>query len=527
MLPRKGISEMRVSLLSVAFVATLTAGLVGLPSLARIQDSPDTRVPRIWDDTALQDWATPVAGLNVRPSHYSSAEYYAVPADNLATYPVYRPDREPAGYWENLQKRAPQPLVDVSAIRTDTDWIAAGKRAFETMDSLLVRTDDPQLIALLRDPASFEGKFTLPDGSVVGPRWVVTSRGLMVSITACANCHVNRDPDRGVVFGGPGSRADGGQAIVLNTYPLLGAQGTGRRLRLFYTGDPVPVGMWREFTTPWSPDERVERFKTMSAAELQQLSGANQLGRAFGGGVFARTNGSPYYGTKIMDLQNLKYSRYVDATGTHRLRGPEDIARYAALVTGADRMEFGPHRILAEAQQRVRYRYADEVLYAIGKYLISLEPPKNPSPGAPDLIKRGEGVFNSQGCVNCHVPPAYTSGKLTLAQGWQPDANHPNREDVVLTSVGTDPGLALRTRKGTGFYKIPSLRGVWYRPLLLHDGAVASLEEMFDPARLDADYEPKGWNPPGTDKRAIPGHMFGLRLDAQEKAALLAFLRSL
>ena len=60
--------------------------------------------------------------------------------------------------------------------------------------------------------------------------------------------------------------------------------------------------------------------------------------------MFARANGSPYYGTKIMDLQNIKYSRYLDATGTHRLRGPEDIARYAALVTGADRMKFGPHR---------------------------------------------------------------------------------------------------------------------------------------------------------------------------------------
>jgi cytochrome c peroxidase len=44
--------------------------------------------------------------------------------------------------------------------------------------------------------------------------------------------------------------------------------------------------------------------------------------------------------------------------------------------------------------------------------------------------------------------------------------------------VGTDPGLALLTRKGTGYYKIPSLKGVWYRGHYLHDGSVASLEEM-------------------------------------------------
>jgi len=93
--------------------------------------------------------------------------------------------------------------------------------------------------------------------------------------------------------------------------------------------------------------------------------------------------------------------------------------------------------------------------------------------------------------------------------------------------VGTDPGLALHTRKGTGLYKIPSLRGVWYRPRLLHDGSLASLEEMFDPARLNPDYVSKGWNPPGATKRAIQGHRFGVALPHDDKTALLVFLRSL
>ena len=96
-----------------------------------------------------------------------------------------------------------------------------------------------------------------------------------------------------------------------------------------------------------------------------------------------------------------------------------------------------------------------------------------------------------------------------------------------MRSVGTDPGLALKTRKGTGFYKVPSLRGVWYRPLLLHDGSLTSLEEMFDPARLKDDYRPTGWIPPGATTRAVVGHQFGLRLSEADKTALLAFLRSL
>ena len=86
----------------------------------------------------------------------------------------------------------------------------------------------------------------------------------------------------------------------------------------------------------------------------------------------------------------------------------------------------------------------------------------------------------------CHAPPLYTNNKLTLAKNYMPPKDHPFREDILPISVGTDAGLALKTRKGTGLYKVPSLRGVWYRGLYLHDGSVASLEEMFDPHRLRA-----------------------------------------
>jgi hypothetical protein len=481
--------------------------------------------PRIWDDAALAEWATPVAGLNVRPSHYSSAEYYSVPADNLRTYPVYHPDNEPPGYWEELQKKKPEPLVDVAKIKTKEDWIAAGQRAFREIDLVLVRTADPAIIAQARDPRSFARAVKLPDGSVVAPRWVVTSAGVMLTVPACSACHVSMTHDRRVVFGGPRTPDPrGGQQLVSGIVPLLGAAGTALRQRLFYTGDRLPMASWREFAVPWAPDERIERMKTMSGQELRQLGGS---GRSFSGGVFARSNGSPFYVTKILDLQGLKYNRYMNVSATHRLRGPEDVARYAALVTGADRMDFGPHRMLTDEQRKVRFRYADEVLYAIGMYLMSLEPPKNPNPAPRETVTRGEGIFRREGCASCHVPPAYTSGKLTLAQGWKPPPNHPNRDDIVNVSVGTDAGAALKTRKGTGLYKIPSLRGVWYRPLLLHDGSVTSLEEMFDPARLNADYEPKGWSPPGVTKRAVPGHTFGVSLRPDEKSALLAFLRSL
>ena len=76
--------------------------------------------------------------------------------------------------------------------------------------------------------------------------------------------------------------------------------------------------------------------------------------------------------------------------------------------------------------------------------------------------------------------------------------------------MGTDPDLAMRTRKGTGHYKVPSLKGAWYRAPFQHAGAVQTLEEWFDPARLDR----------------VAGHTFGLTL-TDDRRALIAFLETL
>lgn len=93
----------------------------------------------MWNEAALAEWATPLAGLNARPTHMSPAEYYATPVDNLKTYPVYVPGREPAGYWEMLQTVGPRPLLEPETLTSDSDWIAAGKRIFEEADALPIR----------------------------------------------------------------------------------------------------------------------------------------------------------------------------------------------------------------------------------------------------------------------------------------------------------------------------------------------------------------------------------------------------
>lgn len=487
--------------------------LLMIPMLAVAADAP----PRVWNDKDLADWATPIAALNVRPGHFTEREYYAARSDNYRTYPLYHPAREPKGYWDWLRKQKPAPIVDRSRIKTDADWIRAGRQAFLTLDDPFFRTNDPATIATARDPKNFQNVHVTRQGYVVDRVWVVTDEGLMLSSTSCLGCHVRVETNGNFTAAGPGSPFPPG-------IDDIGPKGSLILELLFkrlFPGDSFAESQVRTFQTPWDPDPRVESLRNMTPDQLNPLI-AGELGT-----TFARFNGSPWHMTKIPDLHNLRYQRYIDATATHRLRGPLDIARYAALVTGADSMDFGPHRMLTDQQRRVPFRYADEVLFAIGQYLWSLTPPANPKPPPAAQVREGEALFAREGCNNCHAGPGYTSGKLTLAQGWKPPADHPEREHILPISVGTEPGLALKTRKGTGFYKIPSLRGLWYRPRLLHDGSVATLEEMFDPKRLSADHVPGGWKPPGTKTHAIIGHPFGLGLNPADKSALIAFLRTI
>ena len=72
-----------------------------------------------------------------------------------------------------------------------------------------------------------------------------------------------------------------------------------------------------------------------------------------------------------------------------------------------------------------------------------------------------------------------------------------------------------------------SLKGVWYRGPFGHSGSVATLEDWFDPNRLKDDYVPTGFVSYGIKTRAVQEHEFGLQLSAEDKRALIAFLKTL
>lgn len=480
-------------------------------------------VPKIWDESKLATWATPIAGLGKSPGHYSEEEYYAAPVDNLRTYPVYHPDREPPGYRNWLLAQGPQPLIEPEKLETNADWIEAGKRVFEELDTEITRTDDPVVLAHFNNRTSIDAyrdeshDVVTKDGVILDYRWVIDYDGsLKISISSCSGCHTRLMPDGSLLYGAP------------SNYDLGESPAAERLLSKFRPTEQRSEGelFYQSFGVPWLGDDVHANFRSKSNEEMQAFYELEPGAPA--GTTFARFSGSPLFATRMADLIGVRDRRYLDATGTHSNRGPEDIARYGILVEFADNGVFGPHKLLPEMNLRLRVRPRDEAMYALGLYVYSLEPPPSPYP-LDDLARKGQQIFETEGCFECHTPPAYTNNKLVPVPGFEPPMDDPSTQQLNITRrrVGTDPGLALRTRKGTGYYKVPSLRGLWYRGLYEHSGSVTSLEDWFDPKRLRDDYMPSGWKGPGVRMRAVPGHPFGHDLSDEDKRALIAFLKTL
>jgi len=222
---------------------------------------PKTPAPRIWNDRDLAEWATPIAALKMRPGHLSEKEYYAVPVGEwVRSYPVYFPGREPKGYWQMMQTKKPEPLIE-TASRTEGEWIAAGRRVYEEMDVPGFRTTDPKVIAKIRSTDEFAklGGHPQKDGTVFGWRWVPTSNGLSLSVPECSGCHTRIMPDGSMVHGGQIN--DPGDDLFFEA--ILDPSN-----EVFFPGDSLALATWRQFGVPWMANDIHDRIKTMDRAEI-------------------------------------------------------------------------------------------------------------------------------------------------------------------------------------------------------------------------------------------------------------------
>ncbi|HEY7913266.1 MAG TPA: hypothetical protein VIG62_15240 [Blastocatellia bacterium] len=503
---------MRVNRIKYFILAMfVAAGASALIHGGKADSTFSPAIPVAWDDQAMATLEVPLADPASSPKHISADYYYQIPVRPIyKSYPAYAPGKEPPGYMEWLKQQEPAEAFDLSELKTEADWIKAGEVVFDApaFYNTLVRVAD------VRDPLWHEktGVRAAGDGTLPWFRYVVREKGKVEMATlSCAMCHTRVMPDGTVVKGAQGN------------FPFE------RVAELFardFTPDRIRNFERSFFAAPWIKPDPLTGLDQMS---LEQIA---EWHTAIPPGVIARQGTSPIYPPQIPDLIGVKDRKYLDHTGLQLHRSIADMMRYSALNQGADMLSSYGGFIPGARDSRTlpdpltRSRYSDEQLYALALYIYSLNPPANPN-RFDRLAARGQQVFKREGCAVCHTPPLYTNNKLTPVVGFNVPAEHLEKYDILPRSVGTDPALALKTRRGTGYYKVPSLKGVWYRGPFEHNGSVATLEDWFDPRRLRDDYVPTGFRGAGMKTRAVKGHAFGLNLSAEDRKALIAFLKTL
>jgi len=498
---------------------------------ARANPSAAGAVPRVWDDEAIATVEVPLANPIGSPKHVSSDYYYKIPVRPIyKSYPVYAPKHEPAGYMEWLKRQEPEIVWDDAAhapsLKSGSDWIQAGEIVFDTpiyyTRHRIVTLED------VRNPNWYQktGAPIAKDGTLPFVRYVVRKKGEVdLGDFACGMCHTRVMPHGGVLRGAQGN------------FPFEKSKAWG-----FHEVSGIPNERAEDeevlrrvdralFAAPWvNPDP----LKPIDALTFDQLVSAHE---AMPSGVTARHRTNLFYPAQVPDLIGVKDRHYLDRTGLQKHRSIADLMRYAAFNQGADDLasyngfipaDFRYSSTLPDPSDPIAVggRYSDEQLYALASYLYSLQPPVNPNK-LDSLAVRGQKVFEKEGCVMCHTPPLYTSNKLTPAEGFSVPADARANLAIFPISVGTDPGLTMKTRRGTGYYKVPSLKGVWYRSMFGHSGWCANLEDWFDPHRTQEDYVPTGFKPYGVKTFAVKGHPFGLDLSEEDRRALIAFLKTL
>jgi mono/diheme cytochrome c family protein len=466
-------------------------------------------IPKVWDDKAVEGIDLPLAQRDRSPRYMTSAEYYALKVRPIyKTYPAYAKGQEPAGYLESLKQIEPEIIFDPAKLHTKQDWIEAGKLVFESETHFFPAREQPSASEVAPFPLGKQGE--LP-GFLPGFRYYIRKKGeLEGGINSCAGCHTRLMPDGSLLEGAQG-QPPFASAADLEALRKISPEAFQQRVDR----------SWALYGAPWVRSKEAYEAALTKEEYIRELQAEHP-------GVFPRQGTSFSHPVRIPSLIGIEDRKYLDATGLVRQRSMGDLMRYAAINEGLDVLahygDFQPGPgVMRFGGGDEGTRYSDEQLYALALYVYSLKPPPNPNP-FDARARRGQQIFAEQGCAVCHTPPLYTNNMLNPVRGFKVPEDLRKSDAVMNTTVGTDPTLALETRRGTGFYKVPSLRGVWFRNGFGHGGQAETLEEWFDPARLQDGYVPKGAHlGPGP----IEGHENGLALSPEDREALIAFLKTL
>jgi hypothetical protein len=360
------------------------------------------RIPRTWDERAIQSLEIPLANPAMSPKHISADYYYRMPVRPIyKSYPVYYPDREPQGYLESLKHQEPEIIFDESRLKTAADWIKAGEMVF---DAPIEFVSEGTLYSEIRKTPWYQ-KNNVPltrEGVMPFMRYVVREKGKVeLGILACAHCHTRVMPDGSIVKGAQGNFPDDRTFGYENRVEADQTQDRDKvlaELRSF---------MRRSYAAPWVNEDPNARPDRMTLDEIISTL------EAISPGSCARQGTSILYPSSIPDLIKVKERRYLDSTGLVQQRNIGDLMRYAALNQGADMLglygQFRPQGSLPEPS--TQSRYSDAQLYALALYIYSLKPPPNPN-RFDALAAEGRKVFFREGC------DIVTRRHFTQTMGW-------------------------------------------------------------------------------------------------------------
>ncbi|MDO6729716.1 hypothetical protein Q4577_06785 [Marinovum sp. 2_MG-2023] len=184
----------------------------------------------------------------------------------------------------------------------------------------------------------------------------------------------------------------------------------------------------------------------------------------------------------------------------------------------------------------------------VSNWLMDFPPPPFPVAFDPDLAAEGREIYQRAACDTCHDPGAVRMGQVTSSEVLGTDRQRTDLFDATMVryfgTVGDKYSWKFNNYRVTDGYANMPLDGIWMRAPYLHNGSVPTLADLLSPPadrpaeffRGCTHFDPERVGFACTDGFAFDttligngngGHLYGTDLDADEKSALLEYLKSL
>jgi cytochrome c peroxidase len=195
------------------------------------------------------------------------------------------------------------------------------------------------------------------------------------------------------------------------------------------------------------------------------------------------------------------------------------IGYYPALFQNA----FGDKTINSEKVAKALAQFVRSIVSYQSKYDIGRAnfPANAPPPQLGDFANftvqenRGKAIFFGPdgGCTPCHGTETFTAKQI-------------ENNGLELVTVDSGVGRITGNRADVGKFKVPSLKNIELTAPYMHDGRFATLEEVVEHYSTGVMANPN-LSPPLRVGNTPNGQPHNLNLSAEDKAALVAFLKTL